>query len=140
MKLGRTILMSLSLVILISFPALGRQLKPVFDPDNFISGLQNQYFPLVLEAFWNYSADNGETEHAEVLNAATDHCQYPKTVAGVSVFVVQDQVFDENGALIEDTCDWYAPDNEGNVWYLGEDAQQMRPATSWERRVRGRPE
>ena len=26
--------------------------------------------------------------------------------------------------LIEGTFDWFAPDNEGNVWYFGEDSKE----------------
>jgi hypothetical protein len=36
------------------------------------------------------------------------------------VRVVDDRVY-EDGRLIEDTHDWYAQDNNGNVWYFGED-------------------
>jgi hypothetical protein len=144
--LRRIAITSSSLVILISFPAFGRQIKPVFNPANFSPGSPNQYFPLVQGMVWEYSADSGETERAEVLSAPTTHCAYPKTVAaGVTVSVVQDQVFDEDGNLIEDTCDWYAPDNESNVWYLGEDSQDIDPTTgevvstegSWEAGVDG---
>jgi hypothetical protein len=45
-------------------------------------------------------------------------------IDGVLATVVHDVVWldVENGptVLIEDTFDWYAPDNFGNVWYLGE--------------------
>ena len=30
------------------------------------------------------------------------------------------------GKLIEDTFDWYAQDNNGNVWYFGEDTLSTR--------------
>jgi len=130
----------LSLVILISFPALGKQLNA----GNFSPGVPNQYFPLVPGAFWNYSAANGETEHVEILAAAAPcHGVIGKTVAGVAVTVRHDTVFDEDGSLIEDTCDWHASDNEGNVWYLGEDAQQWDHGTlvgtegSWEAGIDG---
>jgi hypothetical protein len=43
-----------------------------------------------------------------------------RTILGVEVRVVRDRVFEE-GILIEDTFDWYAQDNNGNVWYFGED-------------------
>jgi hypothetical protein len=33
--------------------------------------------------------------------------------------VIRDTAYD-NGVLIEDTLDWYAQDDFGNVWYLGE--------------------
>jgi hypothetical protein len=27
--------------------------------------------------------------------------------------------------IIEETCDWYAQDQEGNVWYFGEDLMEL---------------
>src|SRR4029434_2861113 len=51
-----------------------------------------------------------------------------KIAAGVTARPVHDQVFagatcDGPLTLIEDTFDWYAQDNAGNVWYLGEDTK-----------------
>jgi hypothetical protein len=28
--------------------------------------------------------------------------------------------------IIEETCDWYAQDQEGNVWYFGEDSKEYK--------------
>ena len=48
-----------------------------------------------------------------------------------------------DGALIEDTFDWYAQDNAGNVWYLGENTAEFEngevtsTAGSWEAGVDG---
>jgi hypothetical protein len=39
---------------------------------------------------------------------------------GVTCRVVRDQVFLDNDP-IEDTRDWFAQDDDGNVWYMGED-------------------
>ena len=41
---------------------------------------------------------------------------------GISAFVVRDTV-ELDGELVEDTYDWFAQDDEGNVWYLGEDVK-----------------
>jgi hypothetical protein len=43
-----------------------------------------------------------------------------RLVNGVECVVVRDRVF-LDGVLIEDTHDWYAQDDAGNVWYMGED-------------------
>jgi len=79
--------------------------------------VDNPYFPLPVGATWSYEvfAEEGhETIEVEVLSD-------PYTVAfGVQCTVVRDTVRLE-GELIEDTWDWYAQDDEGNVWYLGED-------------------
>ena len=43
-----------------------------------------------------------------------------RTVAGVECIVVRDRVY-LDGLLIEDTHDWFAQDDDGNVWYMGEE-------------------
>ena len=42
----------------------------------------------------------------------------------IEAIVVRDYVLDENGLLIEDTDDYYAADEDQNVWYLGEDSAE----------------
>ena len=45
-----------------------------------------------------------------------------KVIQGVTATVVHDTVF-TNGHKEEITTDWYAQDDEGNVWYLGENTR-----------------
>ena len=40
-------------------------------------------------------------------------------IQGITCIVLKD-VVDVDGAVIEDTDDWYAQDIDGNVWYCGE--------------------
>ncbi len=48
-----------------------------------------------------------------------------------------------DGAVVEDTYDWYAQDTDGNVWYLGEDVKDYEDGKvvstegSWEAGVDG---
>jgi hypothetical protein len=61
------------------------------------------------------------------------------TIAGVATVEVRDQVY-ESGVLTEDTLDWYAQDDQGNVWYFGELATQLPDGThdgSWTAGVDG---
>jgi hypothetical protein len=44
-------------------------------------------------------------------------------VNGVTARAVRDTVR-EDGALVEDTVDYYAQDRKGTVWYLGEDTKE----------------
>jgi hypothetical protein len=44
---------------------------------------------------------------------------------GVTTVVVHDRAFDA-GKLIEDTHDWFAQDQVGNVWYFGEDTSTCK--------------
>ncbi len=56
---------------------------------------------------------------------------------GVTTTVVRDTEY-EDGELVEETFDWYAQDNEGNVWYFGEnsteyeDGEPVSTEGSWE--------
>jgi hypothetical protein len=78
--------------------------------------IDNPYFPLTPGARLTYRAVGGGADEeiiVEVLDETRD-------VAGVECRVVRDRVF-VDGLLIEDTFDWYAQDDAGNVWYMGED-------------------
>lgn len=91
---------------------------PDFDAANFSNPLQidNPFFPLVPGAIFNYEGeteDGIETTAVEVLNETRE-------IAGVMARVVRDRVSLDD-LLIEDTHDFYAQDDAGNVWYLGEE-------------------
>lgn len=91
---------------------------PDFDAATFSnpSQVDNPYFPLAPGTTWTYvneSADGTETTIVEVLDETRD-------VMGVACRVVRDQVFLDD-ILIEDTHDWFAQDDDGNVWYMGEE-------------------
>ena len=94
--------------------------EPVLDPADFTTPVQNPYFPLVPGTTYVYAAQTGEG----LLRTEVSVTSSTKTIDGVVAFVVHDVVWldvDEGPTvLIEDTFDWYAPDNSGNVWYLGE--------------------
>jgi hypothetical protein len=61
---------------------------------------------------------------------------------GITATVLHDTVYLDD-ELIEDTHDWYAQDQEGNVWYLGEEVSNYENgelvdhAGSWEAGVDG---
>jgi hypothetical protein len=99
------------------------------NPADFSDPTPNPYFPLepgVLTVF------EGGDERVEV---TVTH--ETKVILGVTATVITDQVF-VDGALAEDTIDWYATDNLGNVWYFGEQTAEYEngeittTAGSWE--------
>jgi len=47
-----------------------------------------------------------------------------KVIQGVTCVEVRD-TSKIDGELIEDTLDWFAQDNDGDVWYFGENAKQL---------------
>ena len=99
-------------------------IEAVFNPANFSNPLDinNPYWFLVPGTTFTYrSVGVGQCEVNDV--EVTD---VTVLVAGVNTRQVHDQVWEDdncNGGrdfLSEDTLDWYAQDNDGNVWYLGE--------------------
>ena len=90
--------------------------------ENFVNPLEisisvapNPYFELV-EGSKSYRGEDGG-------NTVTI-TRETKLIGGVTCLTVQD-VAEEEGALVEDTDDWYAQDIDGNVWYCGEIAQNF---------------
>ena len=91
-----------------------------FDATNFSNPVNNAFFPLTAGAKWSYvnvTPEGIETNDVEVTRQT-------KTILGVRVRVISDRVY-LNGSLKEDTFDWYAADNQGNVWYFGEDTKEV---------------
>lgn len=91
---------------------------PVFRASAFTDSLNidNPYFPLVAGTTWTYSAESADRVERTVVEVLAE----TRTVAGVECRVVRDRVY-LNDILIEDTYDWYAQDDDGNVWYMGEE-------------------
>ncbi len=89
---------------------------PPFERSQFTNRFDdtNPYWLLTPGHQWVLEGD-GETIVVEVLPAT-------KRVAGVNCIVVND-VVSEDGELIEDTDDWYAIANNGDVYYCGENAK-----------------
>ena len=86
------------------------------DPSGFITGLTNPYLAFTAGRTFTYQSET-ETNVVEVLGKT-------KTILGVATTVVHDRVFSD-GELTEDTYDWYAEDQNGNVWYFGEDSRTI---------------
>ena len=110
---------------------------PVFSSADFRKSttIDNPYFPLVPGTRFTY---NGSVKKAPVVDIVYVTHNTP-TIAGVKTVEVRDQVR-ESGVLTEDTLDWYAQDQQGNVWYFGELATQLPAGThdgSWTAGVDG---
>lgn len=93
------------------------------EPSNFVSGINNPYFPLTPGDTFFYSADvyeDGDTGKENITMAVTHDT---KVILGITCIVVHDVGRDEDYELLEDTYDWYAQDIDGNVWYFGEDTK-----------------
>jgi len=111
----------------------GHEIAPVFDPNNYVATVDNEFFPLPPGAIWVYVEHTPEGVEIDTVEVTHDK----KTILGVETTVIRDRVYLE-GSLKEDTFDWYAQDKQGNVWYFGEDTksydhgQLVGTAGSWE--------
>lgn len=89
------------------------------DPADFITGINNPYFPLKPGSVFHYInsyIDHGKLVHENIDVTVTYDT---KKILGVTCEVVHDFV-KIKGKLSEDTYDWYAQDKHGNIWYFGE--------------------
>jgi len=100
---------------------------PVINPDDFVDPadiggevVPNPYFPLVRGYKWIYHTNEGD----KVTEITTDEVlSETKAIMGVECVVVHDVVYDgepTDADIKEDTYDYYAQDQDGNVWYFGE--------------------
>ena len=110
---------------------------PSFDPTAFHkpTRVDNPYFPLAPGTRFTY---NGSVKNTSVVDIVYVTHNTP-TIDGVATVEVRDRVY-EAGVLTEDTLDWYAQDDRGNVWYFGELATQLPDGThagSWTAGVDG---
>jgi hypothetical protein len=108
-----------------------------FDPDNFGNSLDidKQYFPLVPGTTFTYKGETDGEPTKDVFKV-TDQT---KEILGVTARVVHDTAY-ENGEKIEVTDDWFAQDDDGNVWYMGEFTTELETGShegSWEAGVDG---
>jgi len=108
------------------------------DPDDFVAEIDNPFLGFERGRTFTYEAETDEGLETIVVEVTHE----TKTILGVATTVVRDRVF-LNDELIEDTFDWYAQDQEGNVWYFGEDTTEFEngePVStegSWEAGVDG---
>ncbi|MDQ3678618.1 MAG: hypothetical protein M3401_17770 [Actinomycetota bacterium] len=102
---------------------LPRGSEPVqLDPATFTANIDNRYWPMKPGTRWTYREIDDEGKEVRVVVTATSETK--KIANGVIARVVRDTVT-EDGELIEDTFDWYAQDDKGNVWYMGEDTAEF---------------
>ena len=93
---------------------------PAIDPANFVSTIDNPFFPLVPGTTFIY---RGQTaEGLEIDNFAVTHAT--RVIMNVTCVEVHDTVT-VDGKLTEDTLDWFGQDKDGNVWYFGENSRQL---------------
>ncbi len=96
----------------------GTWLQP--SPGNFVSRIDNPWFPLVPGTTFAYRGVK-DGKAARDIYTVTDAT---KPIQGVRCTAVRDRLY-LAGHLEERTTDWYAQDRQGNVWYFGEATAEL---------------
>ena len=99
-----------------SATAGGAARQPAPNPAQFNHPRANPYFPLEPGTVSHYRG----TDDGERLRETVTVTRHTKTIQGVETTVLRDVLRRVDGTLAEKTHDWYAADNDGNVWYFGE--------------------
>ncbi len=98
----------------------GGPYDPQINPADFTTKIDNPYLPLspgTTLIYHTATPDGLEVDRYEVTSNTV-------VILGVTCVEVHDSVT-LNGALTEDTLDWFAQDSAGNVWYFGENSKQL---------------
>jgi len=112
--------------------------QPVINPANFTHVVSNPYFPLVPGTTMTFLEQDGREKRENKVTVLRD----TKIVMGVKCLVIHDTVT-LNGALLEETLEYYAQDKEGAVWLFGEASKEFKSfgrvdmTGSWEAGVNG---
>jgi hypothetical protein len=121
-----------------SLAPIRKPYTPSIDPSNFVTKVDNPYWPLIPGTALHFRGSRGNAPQTddEVVTRQT------KEILDIRSTVVRDTV-SERGRPIERTLDYYAQDKQGNVWYLGEDSFELehgrfvRASDSWKSGVDG---
>ena len=97
--------------------------SPTFVPANFVSRVDNPWFPLTPGTVYVYTGVKDGKPSRDVVTVT----QAKRIIGGVAATEVKDLLYVE-GRLEERTTDWYAQDRAGNVWYLGESTAELDKA------------
>ena len=115
--------------------------EPVnLNPAEFTTEITNPYWPMAVGSRWVYRETDSTGERSKVVVKVT---RKKKTIAnGIEARVIRDTAT-QHGVRVEVTDDWYAQDEAGNIWYLGEfvtnyeDGKQVNHDGSFEAGVDG---
>jgi hypothetical protein len=116
------------------------------EPRRLLSGfspnVDNPFFPLVPGVSFVY---RGENEDGQSLRVRTTVDEQTQVIAGVAARVVRSTEW-RDGQLVERTREYFAQSANGDVWYFGEDSEEIEDdgdgeiisrAGSWRAKARG---
>jgi hypothetical protein len=127
-QIGIALVLSAGLSALVGSGSVGAEVRPpwsppTIDPANFVRHVTNPYLPLKPGTTLLYRGvlKDGTTPQVDEFSVTNRR----KLVMGVRCTVVRDTV-SSRGRPVERTFDWFAQDRQGNVWYMGEETQELK--------------
>jgi hypothetical protein len=90
-------------------------------PSQFSKTIDNPFFPLPAGRTLLYRGVEDGKRELDRMHVTSR----TKKIEGITAAVVTDDVYEPIGKLAEKTFDYYAQDDRGNVWYLGEDTREF---------------
>lgn len=92
--------------------------EPVtLDPADFTTKIDNPYWPMKVGSRWEYRETDASGAREKVVVEVT--AETKRIANGITARVIRDTAT-EKGVPVEVTDDWFAQDDAGHVWYLGE--------------------
>ena len=121
-----------ALALLLAAPSTAATVTIPFDADNFSNPLDidNPYWPLQAGSTYTYKTETPDGCEWSLVTVTSDTKSI--TIGGdtLTVRVVEDFEYEDEACdgpdpaeLAEKTFDWYGQDDDGNIWYFGEDTQ-----------------
>ena len=104
-------------------PADGPWSPPAIDPANFVKRVDNPYFPLKPGTTLRFRGVDKDGVTPQFDTVFVTH--RTRQIMGLTCTVVRDTVT-SRGRPVQRTYDWFAQDRQGNVWYMGEETQEIR--------------
>jgi len=92
------------------------------DPARFTTAITNPYWTMTPGTRWTYKELDEQGHELQAVVVVTNETK--KMADGVTARVVRDTL-SQGRTVLEDTIDWYAQDDQGNVWYLGEQTAEL---------------
>jgi hypothetical protein len=88
---------------------------------HFAKTIDNPYFPLPVGRTFVYRGVEDGKKELDRMHVTSR----TRNIAGITATIVSDNVYEPPPKLLEKTFDYYAQDDRGNVWYLGEDTREF---------------
>jgi hypothetical protein len=92
------------------------------NPPRFSATVDNPWFPLTPGTTYHYTGVKDGKASRDVMTVT----RQTKRIDGAPCVAVTDRLY-LAGRLEERTTDWYSQDRAGNVWYFGENTEELAP-------------